>query len=165
MNKFNTECCVCLIPIHRKPNQLIKYKKFYCSSKCKSAVRTKSCGVCSKIYHAWDKESKFCSRSCANKSRLGFPYNIREVKGHKSKQRLDLLKDEFNFTSCMVEGCEYNKTYDIHRFIAGKDGGQYVVGNMFAICPNHHAEVTRKLITLEKVNDFCLKIRKGGRVV
>ena len=58
----------------------------------------------------------------------------------------------------MIEGCEYNKTYDIHRLIKGKDGGKYEVGNMFAICPNHHAEIHRGLIEVEKIDDKTLKI-------
>jgi hypothetical protein len=58
----------------------------------------------------------------------------------------------------MVEDCDYCRTYDVHRFVPGKDGGEYVVGNMFAICPNHHAEVTRNLIHLEKLGDDLLRV-------
>ena len=42
----------------------------------------------------------------------------------------------------------------------GKDGGQYEIGNMFAICPNHHGEITRKIITVIKINDYTLRIDK-----
>jgi hypothetical protein len=69
-----------------------------------------------------------------------------------------LLKNTFQINACMVEGCNYSRTFDIHRLIEGKNGGGYEIGNMFAICPNHHAEVTRGLIKLQKVNDFTLKI-------
>ena len=62
----------------------------------------------------------------------------------------------------MVEGCGYDKTYDIHRLIPGKQGGKYETGNMFAICPNHHAETHRKLIILEKINDYSLKVVYEG---
>jgi len=61
----------------------------------------------------------------------------------------------------MVEGCTYNKTYDIHRVIEGKHGGEYKIGNMFAICPMHHAEITRKIIEVNKVNDCTLRIKDG----
>ncbi len=57
----------------------------------------------------------------------------------------------------MVLGCNYNKCYDIHRLIEGKDGGLYEIGNMFAICPNHHAEVHRGLIKLIKINNYTLE--------
>jgi hypothetical protein len=74
--------------------------------------------------------------------------------------RLLELERAFEFTECMVEGCNYNLTYDIHRALPGKDGGEYVVGNMFAICPNHHAEEHRHLVTLEKVDERTLRIGK-----
>ena len=71
--------------------------------------------------------------------------------------RLAKLEKHFGFRSCMVEGCGYDKTYDVHRLVRGKDGGKYDVGNMFAICPNHHAEEHRGLIRLEKVSDGVLR--------
>jgi predicted restriction endonuclease len=58
----------------------------------------------------------------------------------------------------MVEGCDYSTCYDIHRVIPGRDGGQYVIGNMFAICPNHHAEVERKIIRLDRQTDARLTV-------
>jgi hypothetical protein len=61
----------------------------------------------------------------------------------------------------MIVGCDYSTTFDIHRMIEGRDGGKYEVGNMFAICPNHHAEVTRRIIRLEKVSNSELKILEG----
>ena len=64
---------------------------------------------------------------------------------------------KFDFKCCMVQGCNYNKTYDIHRLIEGKIGGKYEIGNMFAICPNHHAETHRGIIKLQKINDYTLK--------
>ena len=72
---------------------------------------------------------------------------------------MDLLKASFAFSTCMVRGCKYDKTFDIHRYLAGADGGEYVIGNMFAICPNHHAEVHRGLASFEKINDHTLAIR------
>ncbi len=58
----------------------------------------------------------------------------------------------------MVLGCDYDKAYDIHRLVPGKEGGSYEFGNMFAICPNHHAEVSKGLIKLEKINNCQLRI-------
>ena len=57
----------------------------------------------------------------------------------------------------MVKSCSYNRTHDIHRLIPGKDGGEYILGNMFALCPNHHAEVHRKLTILEQIGSLELK--------
>lgn len=59
-------------------------------------------------------------------------------------------------TKHVESGCHYNSTYDVHRLSPGRDGGKYEVGNMFAICPNHHAEYHRGVIRLEKVNNYTL---------
>ena len=64
-----------------------------------------------------------------------------------------MLYETFKFSNCMVAGCEYSRTFDVHRLIPGKDGGQYAIGNMFAICPKHHAEVHRGIIVLKKLSD------------
>ncbi len=58
----------------------------------------------------------------------------------------------------MIVGCSYKKTFDIHRLISGKSGGKYEIGNMYAICPDHHAEVSRGSIALEKIADDQLRI-------
>lgn len=58
----------------------------------------------------------------------------------------------------MVEGCDYSLTFDIHRITPGCKNGEYIIGNMYAICPNHHAEVTRSLIYLEKIDDQTLRV-------
>lgn len=57
----------------------------------------------------------------------------------------------------MVEECQYSRTLDVHRLVHGKDGGKYEIGNMFTICPNHHAECHRGLITFEKISDSLLR--------
>ena len=31
---------------------------------------------------------------------------------------------------------------------------------MFAICPNHHAEVSRGLVELEKIDDCTLRVKE-----
>ena len=68
---------------------------------------------------------------------------------------MEQLKNEFK--TCMIEGCTYDICFDVHRLVDGQYGGKYEIGNMFAICPNHHAEITRKIIKVEKVNDCLLR--------
>jgi len=116
------------------------------------------CPVCEAEFKKVNNK-KYCSKKCAAKitrNRLGTKKGVRK---HKSvgQYRLQQLKDAFHFTSCMVIGCDYNRTYDVHRLIEGSNGGKYEIGNMFAICPKHHAEVHRKIIALEKIDDCNLK--------
>jgi hypothetical protein len=56
----------------------------------------------------------------------------------------------------MVDGCSYARTVDLHRLVPGRDGGEYVVGNMVAICPNHHAEVHRRLVVLRQSSSITV---------
>jgi len=157
MRKPNFNCKICSKHIYKRPSEIQKGRVF-CSSKCfgVSLITLKYCVVCGT---ALLKSSKFCSRTCSNLGRKGIAYNQSIVKAPNSSQRnLKLLMKTFNFTSCMVEGCQYNKVYEIHRLIEGKYGGKYEIGNMFAICPNHHAEIHKGIISVSKVNNFTLRI-------
>lgn len=157
--KPNCECALCGDGIYRRPKDIEKFTNVYCSRICygKFNRKDKICEFCKKPYKSNESESKFCSRSCSNKNRAGIKYN-KDCK-NRSQFRLKLLREKFKFTCCMVEGCKYNKTFDIHRLVPGKEGGKYEVGNMYAICPNHHAEVTRGIIVLKKKTDYLLCIQ------
>ncbi|MEI8270726.1 MAG: hypothetical protein WCG45_05125 [bacterium] len=156
--KPNCNCSYCRKEIYRRPKEIEMFNNVFCSSKCHGlASRKKSiCKSCGSNFKPEKKTSSYCCRSCANVGRKGLKYTKKKLQ-NSSKLRLDKLKNTFKFESCMVENCNYNKTYDIHRLKEGKDGGKYEIGNMFAICPNHHAEVHRRLIKLEKINDYTLK--------
>lgn len=163
----NTKCAICLEPIYRRPYEMAKYPKLFCSRHCFNThhgrgIPKPPCPICGLQYERDHNRRKFCSTSCTNKARWGVKYSKSNSSGNRSLQKLRLLQRAFDFSSCMVIGCEYNKTYDIHRYIPGSIGGKYEIGNMFAICPNHHAEVTRKIIEFEKVSDFKLKIKSSG---
>jgi hypothetical protein len=60
----------------------------------------------------------------------------------------------------MIEGCKYSRALEVHRLVEGKDGGKYEIGNAYAVCPNHHAEITRGWIVVEKIDDKTLRIVK-----
>lgn len=162
--KPNTQCLHCQKPIYRRPNELSQGNRVFCSRVCfnnnlNRGLPKPPCLFCNEQFEREHKRQKFCSRKCANNARYGMKYS-KSTSGNKSQQRLRLLQNSFLFDSCMVEGCDYNKTFDIHRYIPGSQGGKYELGNMFAICPNHHAEVTRKLIDFEKISDCKLKIKE-----
>lgn len=162
--KPNCECAICGTQMYRRLKRS-KSGQFYCSKQCygKSCQICKPCVICGTLILS-GKHAITCSRSCSNKHRAGMHYNVTKYiykPTNSSEARLLLLQQTFNFTSCMVEGCEYNRTYDVHRHIPGKEGGKYEIGNMFAICPNHHAEVSRGLIRFEIVRDDLLRILSG----
>lgn len=161
LRKSNTKCIQCGKDIYKRPWE-IKKGWINCSRECAAVSKTrfkqiKECVVCNEPYYPTHSKRMVCGKSCANKLRLGKKYS-KCYTGNSSQTKLNHLKENFVFDSCMVEGCVYNKVYEIHRHIPGKDGGEYVIGNMFAICPNHHAEVTKGIISLVKVNDYTLRV-------
>lgn len=156
--KSNYKCdnLDCKNKIYKRPAE----KNKYCCRKCYFSSVTKrtsiNCKHCGKEFLPSRIEQKFCTNSCSA-SVLRGPYSKDKCRS-KTQNRLKILKENFNFECCMVEGCTYNKVYNIHRFIEGKNGGKYEIGNMFAICPNHHSEYHARLINFEKINNSKLKI-------
>lgn len=165
--KPNTKCKVCNKEIYKRPFEIESYgENLYCSTTCMFYDRRKTkiiqCPVCNKEKEVKTKSKQvYCSRICSGKvtrNRLGTKKGCRKGK-NPSERRLNLLKETFDFSSCMVQGCEYDKIYHIHRFVEGKNGGLYEIGNMYAICPNHHAEVHAGLIELLQVSESELKTK------
>lgn len=164
MRNPNCECFVCKKPIYRRPKELEIYNHVYCSQKCYGlAVRKRrKCAICKTEFKPEKPSSRFCSRSCANQGRKGIKYSKGSKFVNKTQRRLRLLMEQFTFGCCMVEGCCYNRVYHIHRLIPGKEGGKYEIGNMYAICPNHHAEVHAGLIILEMIDNCTLRAIEIG---
>jgi hypothetical protein len=163
MRTENAICQVCKKAYYRRPYQRENFANNFCSLECygKSKRRAFSlCETCHKPFHGKRREQRFCCGVCALKqrsSRTAQGMYSGSLTKNKSKMMFEELRRRLDFKTCMIEGCSYDKTFDIHRLIPGSDGGKYEVGNMFAICPNHHAEIHRNIIKVEKVNDGCLR--------
>lgn len=165
--KPNTTCGTCATPIYRRPNELQRFTKVYCSRDCMWQDRGRApvlkCHVCGSRVKATHKRRprKFCSRKCSNKGRRGITYS-KNSQGNKSQRRLAQIQNTLGTRECMVTGCDYDKVLEVHRHVPGRKGGGYVIGNMFAICPNHHAEITRGLLRVEKTSNKELQPTKEG---
>ncbi len=164
MRTPNTTCYTCGKPIYRRPSTLEKCEHSYCSRKCQGAIRKAkkvkiTCQECGKEFFVptYKKDRKYCSHACSNRARRGITYTGEKYE-NSSKRRLAKLENTVDFSSCMVKGCNYNKMYHIHRLIPGRKDGKYEIGNMFAICPNHHAEIHRGITKVIKVNNHELEI-------
>jgi hypothetical protein len=159
--KPNIKCKVCGKPTYKRPFEIESYgKNLYCSRKCMYEDRKKMaiCPVCHREFQKINSKQTYCSKSCAGiRNRAGKKKGDKKRKSSNST-KLEKLRKKFHLKKCMVVGCEYNKTFDLHRFDEGRNGGKYVEGNMFAICPNHHAEYHRGLIIFKKVSDSELLI-------
>lgn len=156
----NAVCDVCGKEFYRRPSQALSYENCQCSRKCLGIARRspdRNCEKCGEPFHPNRKTQRFCSVVCASsvpKPRHGRFKGVSD----KSERRLAILKESFAFDRCMVEGCDYKRTFDVHRLVEGKNGGKYEVGNMFAVCPNHHAEIHRGLVDVQKVDDCTLRL-------
>lgn len=154
--KPNCSCVTCGKSIYRRPHEINTAKKPYQCKDCRSKPDVKICLGCNKEFSPKTKKQLYCSLSCSASKKRGTRRKLFPEKNN-SYRRLKILKSIFDFENCMIEGCNYSKIFEIHRHIPKKDGGKYEVGNMFAICPNHHAEITRKIIKVEKVSDCLLR--------
>lgn len=156
---FNAICEFCGGGCYKRSKDL-KKKFVFCSTPCYSSWRKKInnkykiCPICNNKFHFEKREQKFCSVKCAASRPRSQKWNGR---GKNFKYKLkELLLEKGWDGSCMVLNCSYNRTTDIHRLIPGKEGGEYTLENIFALCPNHHAEEHRKIIKLKKIGDMEL---------
>lgn len=161
MNRIpNHTCPVCKKEVYKRPSEL-RIGRVYCSLECYSKTfipKETACDFCGNMFTPRRKGQLLCSRSCtASRPRGTYKKNKTRIK-NTTQRRLFELKKAFNFETCMVEGCKYNKTFDVHRLMEGKNGGQYKIGNMFAICPNHHAEIHRHVCKVTKIDDKTLRV-------
>ena len=85
----------------------------------------------------------------------GRKYLRGEVQKHKAWVRAQAIKKYG--TSC--ELCSYKLAIDTHHIIPKYKGGFHEINNLMVICPNCHALITRKQITL-KSRENIVKIRK-----
>jgi len=160
---LNSTCDTCNKEFYRRPSQTVQSKGgCYCSMQCYSVARillgqeaNRICPVCNSNFHPKRNTQRFCSVICS----ASRPRSVRvnERLRESSKGIRAALAKNIQLSKCMVVGCNYCKTLDVHRLIPGHEGGKYEIGNMFAVCPNHHAEIHRGITKVEKVNDYTLR--------
>lgn len=159
----NASCTRCGIEFYKRPSATRKLGDF-CSKVCYAYWREesnyKTCPICSKEFHSKRREQIYCSLKCATSRPRSEKWNGRG-KNFKRNIKDKLFVDGWN-GECMVKGCHYKTTHDVHRLIPGRSGGKYEPENSFALCPNHHAEVHRGFITLEKSGDMELISKEKG---
>jgi endogenous inhibitor of DNA gyrase (YacG/DUF329 family) len=161
--KPNTTCHRCGKPLYRQPSTLTKGYYSYCSKGCQSQLKTKDCAHCGKPFTAPEslKQRKYCSNSCSNKARRGISYTGSKLIHNKARLLIE-LSSRSGCNHCMVEGCHYSRTLDVHRLNPGKFGGSYALENSFALCPNHHAELHRGVVALVPTGEFRLQAIETG---
>lgn len=144
----NVNCQVCGIAFYRKPHGISSSKSgfVYCSRSCYGVAcrRVKKCPICKSEF---PQRKKYCSRSCANRGRIGTLYKTGRksdlaLKAAALKKRIAIARG-FN-----CESCGYDKHPEIlvvHHIVPSGKGGSDDFTNLLLLCPNCHAEIHLKM--------------------
>lgn len=139
--KPNIACSVCKKPVYRRPGQLKRnFGRAFCSQVCYGlAIRKEHpCVVCKTPILA-GANKKTCSRSCANKNRVGVKYKTGARKDKVVYQRglkLRLLQ----IRSPLCERCGYEKSEILNVHHKDRNRQHNELENLELLCPNCHAE-------------------------
>lgn len=129
-------CLVCKKELLRKPSQ-IRGGGVFCSKKCYglSLRVTRKCMVCETIVEA---RNKTCSRSCANKLRLGSTYKTNPTR-MVLKTRLAEERG-YKCELCPNKGKWKGKPITLHLDHIDGDKKNNALGNLRLLCPNCHSQ-------------------------
>jgi predicted nucleic acid-binding Zn ribbon protein len=138
----NTQCVVCGKEIYKRPFEILKNKgRVYCSIRCYgiSCRKESPCKICGKpILARFNK--KTCSRSCANKLRIGMKYKLNAPRKDNvvtyriQKARLIQLRGP----TC--ERCGYNRIGILQVHHKDQNRQNNALNNLELVCPNCHYE-------------------------
>lgn len=137
----NAECLLCKKAVYRRPYQIQNNGgNVFCSAQCFGIFcrKERQCLVCKTLILA-GRNSRTCSRACANKNRIGIKYDGKprkdKVKNQRAlKMRLIALK------GMKCERCGYSKLEIIHVHHKDRDRNNNDLNNLELICPNCHYE-------------------------
>ena len=139
--KPNINCLVCKTPIYRRPVEIQRNGgRVFCSMMCYGVSSRKEipCKICgSPILAGLNK--KTCSRSCANKNRVGIKYGDHRPKDKVVSQRaLKIRLLAIKGKAC--ERCGYNKFEILNIHHKDRNRNNNSIDNLELICPNCHFE-------------------------
>ncbi len=137
----NTKCLICNNPIYRRPAEIHRnHGRVFCGQVCYgiSCRKEKPCVVCKKLILA-SENKKTCSRSCANKRRVGIKYKIGSPQDKVKSQR-SLKIRLINLRGKNCERCGSNKYEILQVHHKNRDREDNKLENLEIICPNCHAE-------------------------
>jgi hypothetical protein len=89
----------------------------------------------------WNRK-KFCCQSCTDEF-----YAEKYCREHRKEK----IKTFFQSDKQECARCGYSGTIDIHHIIYKKEGGQDSPENLIPLCPNCHALIHRKLISIDEI--------------
>lgn len=137
----NTECLKCKKLIYRRPSEIRENKgHVFCSPKCYGEFCRKeiACVLCGNLILA-GLNKKTCSRSCANKNRIGIQYKFNQPKNKVvTLRQIKVRLLETRGQKC--ERCNYSKSEVLQIHHKNRDRSNNTLENLELICPNCHCE-------------------------
>lgn len=140
--KPNVNCAVCNKSVYRRPIQLQASKgRAFCSMLCYgiSSRKETPCAVCG-IPILANKNAGTCSRSCANKYRVGIKYKLGRPSKDKVKSQRALKIRLIDQRGTKCERCGYKKVEILHVHHRDRNRNNNALENLELICPNCHYE-------------------------
>ena len=143
MRGIEVKCAICGKIIYRSMRAITQSKsgKNFCSQKCFGELCKKKsiCPVCGKEFKRINSGQKYCSRGCANRSRIGVKYRTgarRDNYKNKEDQKRSLIEERGPV--CEICGYDNAKILQVHHIKEKKDGGTDELTNLQLLCPNCH---------------------------
>ncbi|MEK7149371.1 MAG: HNH endonuclease [Patescibacteria group bacterium] len=137
----NAKCLVCGKFIYRRPSQIERNnKRVFCSTVCYGIGCRKEifCAVCKNPILA-RLNKKTCSRSCANRHRVGIQYKINRPRDKvKSQRSIKIRLLDQRGKSC--ERCGYSRIEILQVHHKNRNRENNELENLELICPNCHVE-------------------------
>ena len=139
--KPNIECLICKKLIYRRPYEIEKTKgRVFCSASCYgiSCRNENFCIVCGKAILARFNK-KTCSRSCANKNRVGIFYKMNRPRDKVTTQKA-IKTQVLKIKGKNCERCGYDKYEILQLHHKNRNRDDNSIENLEIICPNCHYE-------------------------
>ncbi len=137
----NTKCNICSKPIYKRPFEIQANKgRVYCSMICYGISCRKEipCAVCGKLILS-GLNKKTCSRSCANKHRVGIKYKQNRPRDKVVSYRILKIR-LLKLRGKICERCTYNKYEILQVHHKDRNHANNDLNNLLLICPNCHFE-------------------------
>jgi hypothetical protein len=137
----NTRCIICDKEVYKRPKEIERNSgRVYCGMVCYGIACRKEnpCLVCGKLILA-KFNKKTCSRSCANKYRIGIKYKINKPRDKVSSLRAIKLR-LLDKRGKLCQRCGYNKYEILQVHHKDRNTSNNVLSNLELICPNCHCE-------------------------
>ena len=136
----NTQCLICGKRIYKRPREIeINKGNVFCSSACfgKSCRKEIPCTICGKLILS-SLNKKTCSRTCANKNRIGIQYKTNETKDKVKHSRL-LRSKLYAERGAFCERCGYSTKEILQIHHRNRDRDDNKLTNLELLCPNCHS--------------------------